>query len=156
MTGLTAAVKIHSCSWHEMHRDATDLAVRLRALGSFHGIIAIARGGLVPAAIIARVLDIRLIETLCITSYDGQVKGPLSVLKTAPGQVGDGAGWLLVDDVADSGSTVKAARRMLPLAHYTTLYVKPAGRPLVDTYLREVAQGVWIDFPWDRAPAKAI
>ena len=138
MTGLSAAVKIHSCSWHEMHRDATDLAVRLRARGSFHGIIAIARGGLVPAAIIARVLDVRLIETLCITSYDGQVKGPLLVLKT------------------DSGSTVKAARRMLPLAHYTTLYAKPAGRPFVDTYLREVAQDVWIDFPWDRAPAKAV
>ena len=71
MTGLSAAVRIHSCSWHEMHRDATDLAVRLQALGSFHGIIAIARGGLVPAAIIARVLDVKLIETLCITSYDG-------------------------------------------------------------------------------------
>lgn len=154
MTGLSEAVKIHSCSWHEMHRDATDLAARLQALGSFHGIVAIARGGLVPAAIVARVLDVRLIETLCITSYDGQVKGPLSVLKTAPGEVGDGDGWLLVDDVADSGGTAEAARRMLPRAHYATLYVKPAGRPFVDTYLLEVAQDVWIDFPWDRAPAK--
>jgi xanthine phosphoribosyltransferase len=154
MTGLRTTAKIHSCSWHEMHREATDLAGRLRAQGPFRGIVAIARGGMVPAAIIARVLDIRLIETLCIASYDGVVKGPLSVLKTAPREVGDGAGWLLVDDVADSGVTAEAARRMLPLAHYATLYVKPEGRPSVDTYLREVAQDVWIDFPWDRAPAK--
>lgn len=154
MTGLRATAKIHSCSWHEMHREATDLAGRLRRHGPFRGIVAIARGGLVPAAIIARVLDIRLIETLCIASYDGVVKGPLSVLKKAPGEVGDGTGWLLVDDVADSGVTAEAARRMLPLAHYATLYVKPAGRPAVDSYLREVAQEVWIDFPWDRTPAK--
>jgi xanthine phosphoribosyltransferase len=154
MSGSSAAAKIHSCSWHEMHREATDLAVRLRVRGPFRGIVAIARGGLVPAAIIARVLGVRLIETLCMASYDVEVKRPLSVLKTAPGKVGDGAHWLLVDDVADSGSTAEAARRMLPLAHYATLYVKPAGRPFVDSFVHEVAQDVWIDFPWDRAPAK--
>jgi xanthine phosphoribosyltransferase len=154
MSGSSAAAKIHSCSWHEMHREATDLAARLRARGPFCGVIAIARGGLVPAAIIARVLGIRLIETLCIASYDGEVKRPLAVLKAAPAEIGDGAGWLLVDDVADSGGTAEAARRMLPLAHYATLYVKPAGRPFVDTFGREVDQDVWVDFPWDRAPAK--
>jgi xanthine phosphoribosyltransferase len=154
MSGLQAAAKIHSTSWHEMHREATDLAARLAPLGPFRGIVAIARGGLVPAAIVARVLDIRLIETLCIASYDGTSKGPLAVLKPAPEVAGDGSGWLLVDDVADSGSTAEAARRMLPAAHYATLYVKPAGRPFVDSFIREVAQDVWIDFPWDRNPAQ--
>jgi len=153
MSGLQAAATIHSSSWHEMHREATDLAVRLAPLGPFRGIVAIARGGLVPAAIVARVLDIRLIETLCIASYDGQAKGPLVVVKPAPDGAGDGSGWLLVDDVADSGSTAEAARQMLPAALYATLYVKPAGRPFVDTFIREVAQDVWIDFPWDRDPA---
>lgn len=154
MTGSSAAAKIHSCSWHEIHREATDLATRLRTRGPFRGIVAIARGGLVPAAIISRVLGIRMIETLCIASYDGQVKGPPSVLKTAPSQAGDGDGWLLVDDIADSGDTAETARRMLPRAHYAALYVKPAGRPFVDTFVREVERDVWIDFPWDRAPAK--
>jgi xanthine phosphoribosyltransferase len=108
---------------------------------------------LVPAAIVARVLDIRLIETLCIASYDGKQKGPLVVVKGAPEGAGDGAGWLLIDDVADSGTTAEAARRMLPAAHYATLYVKPEGRPFIDSFVREVAQDVWIDFPWDRDPA---
>jgi xanthine phosphoribosyltransferase len=155
MAGLSAAAKIHASSWHEMHREATDLASRLAASGPFRGIVAISRGGLVPAAIIARALDVRLIETLCIASYDGEVKGPLTVLKPPPAEVGNGAGWLLVDDVADSGTTAAAARRMLPGAHYATLYVKPAGRPFVDTFIRAVEQDVWIDFPWDRDPAKA-
>ena len=154
MSGLQVAARIHSCSWHEMHRQATDLAVRLAAYGPFRGIVAIARGGLVPAAIIARVLDVRLIETLCIASYDGTAKGPLAVLKGAPQAAGDGRGWLLIDDVADSGSTAEAARRMLPEAHYAAVYVKPAGRPFVDSFIREAEQDVWIDFPWDRDPAK--
>lgn len=151
---LRAAAHIHANAWHELHREATDLGLRLKSLGPWAGIVAISRGGLVPAALIARVLDIRLIETICIASYDGRIKGPLEVLKPAPAAVGDGAGWLLVDDVADSGATAALARQMLPRAHYATLYVKPAGKPFVDSYLREVAQDVWIDFPWDRDPAK--
>jgi xanthine phosphoribosyltransferase len=151
---LQAASKIHSSSWHEMHREATDLGLRLAAAGPWQGVIAISRGGLVPAAIVARVLGLRRIETICIASYNGQEKGPIEVLKAAPAEIGSGTGWLLVDDVADSGATAEEARRMLPGAHYATLYVKPAGRPFVDTYLREVAQDVWIDFPWDRDPAK--
>jgi len=42
---------------------------------------------------------------------------------------------------------------MLPQAHFATLYAKPAGRALVQTFVREIDQDVWIDFPWDRDPA---
>ena len=154
MKGLRAAAKIHSSSWHEMHREATDLGLRLSLLAPWEGIVAISRGGLVPAAIIARVLDLRVVETVCIASYVGRKKGPIEILKPPPAAIGTGAGWLLIDDVADSGATAETARNMLPAAHYATLYVKPSGRPFVNSFLREVAQDVWIDFPWDRDPAK--
>ncbi|MCU0838464.1 MAG: xanthine phosphoribosyltransferase [Rhodospirillales bacterium] len=154
MMSLDSAKKIHSSSWHEMHREATDLGLRLKDRGPWRGIVAISRGGLVPASVIARVLDIRLIVTICIASYDGEMKGELAVLRRPPPEIGSGEGWLLVDDVADSGATAAAARQMLPAAHYAALYVKPAGKPFVDTYLCEVEQGTWIDFPWDRDPAK--
>jgi xanthine phosphoribosyltransferase len=154
MKDMASAARIHVTSWHEMHREATDLAERLARRGPWRGLIAVSRGGLVPAAIVARVLDIRLIETICIASYDGQDRGPLEVIKPSPADAGKGSGWLLVDDVADSGATAAEARQMLPEAHYAALYVKPAGRPFVDTFLREVEQHVWIDFPWDRNPAK--
>lgn len=150
---LRTAERIHAASWHETHREATDLAARLESFGPWRGMVVISRGGLVPGAIVARILDIRLIETVCIASYDGRSKGPVEVLKPAPDAVGDGTGWLMIDDVVDSGATAEAARGMLPRAHYAALYVKPAGRPFVDTFIREVDQDVWVDFPWDRAPA---
>ena len=56
-------------SWVELHRDARHLSPLLHAKGNWKGIIAITRGGLVPAALVARELDIRLVDTICVTSY---------------------------------------------------------------------------------------
>jgi len=136
-------------TWEELHRNAKALAWRLSELGPFNGIAAVTRGGLVPAAIVARELDIRLIDTVCIVSYDEFSQGQLNVLKGVPG---DGSGWLIVDDLVDTGRTARAVREMLPKAHFATIYAKPAGKPLVDTYVTEVSQDTWILFPWDIEP----
>ena len=138
-------------SWEELHRTSKALAWRLLELGPFEGIVAVTRGGLVPAAIVARELEIRLIETACISSYHGSDQGELAVLKDAP-SAGDGTGWLIVDDLVDTGETARALRTMMPKAHFATVYAKPAGRPLVDTFVTEVSQDTWIFFPWDMEP----
>lgn len=134
-------------SWEELHRNARVLAWRLMDLMPFDGVIAVTRGGLVPAAIVARELEVRLIDTICVASYDHKTQGDAAVLK-AP-QAGDGTGWLIVDDLVDTGKTAQVVREMLPKAHFATVYAKPAGRPLVDTFVTEVSQDTWILFPWD-------
>lgn len=137
-------------SWDQFHRDARALAWRLSAAGPFTAVVAITRGGLVPAAIVARELGIRVIETVCIASYDYDKQGQLQILKSVGGSVaGAGAGVLIVDDLVDTGATAKAVREMLPKAHFATVYAKPAGRPLVDTFITEVSQDTWIFLPWD-------
>jgi len=133
-------------SWEQLQRDARALSWRLVELGPWEGIVAVTRGGLVPAAIIARELDIRLVDTVCIASYVGRNQGQIEILKATPG---NGAGWLLIDDLVDTGKTAKVVREMLPRAHFATIYAKPAGRPLVDTFMTEVSQDTWILFPWD-------
>ncbi len=112
----------------------------------WQGIVAITRGGLVPAAIIARELDIHIVDTICISSYDWKDQGGIEILKNVEG---DGDGWLLIDDLVDTGKTAKVARDMGPRAHFATVYAKPAGRPIVDTFITEVSQDTWILFPWD-------
>ena len=139
--------KTYQISWEQLHRDAKALAWLLLRMAYFKGIIAITRGGMVPAAIIARELDIHLVETICISSYDWQdKKGEAEVLKTVSG---NGEGWLLVDDLVDTGRTAKMVKQLVPKAHFATIYAKPAGRPLVDTFITEVSQDTWILFPWD-------
>ena len=133
-------------SWDALHRDARALAWRLLSMRQCKGIVAITRGGLVPAAIIARELDLRLVDTVCVLTYDEQDKGKPSVLK---GVDGDGEGFLLIDDLVDTGTTAKIVREMLPKAYFATVYAKPEGRPMVDCFITEVSQDTWIRFPWD-------
>jgi xanthine phosphoribosyltransferase len=138
-------------TWEELHRNSKALAWRLVEAGPFKGIVAVTRGGLVPAAVVARELEIRLIDTLCIASYDDVAQGRLSVMKTAAA-ADDGEGWLIIDDLVDTGRTAQEVRKLLPKAHFATVYAKPAGRPLVDTFITEVSQDTWILFPWDIEP----
>ena len=141
--------KTFPVSWEELHRHSKALAWRLMEGGPWQGLVAVTRGGLVPAAIVARELEIRLIETICISSYDDRDQGELTVLKEVPG---DGKGWLIVDDLVDTGRTAQVVRDSLPKAHFATVYAKPAGRPLVETFITEVSQDTWILFPWDTEP----
>ncbi len=146
--------KAYPVSWDQFHRDARALAWRLSNKGPFEAIVCITRGGLVPAAIVARELELRVIETICIASYDFKKQGELRVLKAIAPQIaeigdGKGAGVLVVDDLTDTGKTAKMVRDLLPNAHFAAIYAKPQGAPVIDTFVTEVSQDTWIYFPWD-------
>ena len=137
-------------TWAQVHDDAGRLAAELADDGPWKGIVALARGGLVPAAVVARALELRLVETLCAASYTGREQDEVQILKPPTAALDDaGEGWLVIDDLVDTGATVRAARELLPRAHFATLYAKPDGEALVDTFLHPVAQDTWVIFPWD-------
>jgi xanthine phosphoribosyltransferase len=147
------AEKSFPVSWDQFHRDARALAWRLSGHGPWEAVVCITRGGLVPAAIVARELNIRVIETVCVASYAYMNQGELKVLKEVADAVaglGEGGSHvLIVDDLVDTGKTARVVRKMLPNAHFATVYAKPMGRPMVDTFVTEVSQDTWIYFPWD-------
>lgn len=149
MSDTIAPRRTFPVSWDQLHRDAKALAWRLIEGGPWRGIVAVTRGGLVPAAIVARELEIRLIDTFCVASYEDRAIGSVQILKDVDG---DGGGWLIVDDLVDTGRTAQLVRDLLPKAHFATVYAKPAGRPLVETFITEVSQDTWILFPWDTEP----
>ena len=146
-----AYIRHFPVSWSELHRDSRALAWRLMEAGPWKGMIAVTRGGLVPAAIVARELEIRLIDTFCVASYEGETQGKTRVLKDVDLEDG-GAGWLVVDDLVDTGATFRVIRKQLPNAHFATVDAKPAGRDTVDSFITEVSQDTWILFPWDQGP----
>ena len=145
--------KAFPVSWDQFHRDARALAWRLAGLNkNFKGMVCITRGGLVPAAIISRELNIRLIETVCVASYHDYLnQGEMAVLKGISTDLleGGGEGLLVVDDLTDTGKTALQVRGMLPKAHFAAVYAKPQGVPTIDTFVTEVSQDTWIYFPWD-------
>lgn len=142
------AERYFTVTWDQLHRDSKALAWRLLEVGPWKGVVAITRGGLIPAAIVARELECRLIETVSVVTYDEEHRGEPRVVKT-PLAAGDGQGWLVIDDLVDTGTTLRVVRALLPAAHVATIYAKPAGKPLVDSFITEVSQDTWILFPWD-------
>jgi xanthine phosphoribosyltransferase len=142
-------------SWQEFHRDAKALSRILAVRGPWRGIVAISRGGLVPATIVARALNIRVVETVSVVAYDQLSQGDEENLgepkvTKLPDFAGDGDGFLIIDDLVDSGTTARVVRRLLPKARFACVYAKPAGRGLADDVLTEVSQDTWIVLPWER------
>ncbi len=143
-------------SWDQLHRDARALAWRLDGQGPDDGawkaVVAITRGGMAPAMIVARELDIRMVDTISVKSYNHQTQSEPVVIKSPDMDVvGDGEGVLVIDDLVDTGRTLEAVKAVMPKAHIATVYAKPMGRPMVETYITEVSQDTWIFFPWDMA-----
>jgi xanthine phosphoribosyltransferase len=150
---LTATPHYATVTWDQLHRDARALAEAVMRRGPFQGIVAVSRGGLIPAAIVARELECRLVECISVVSYAqeaGTARAP-EIVKPAAA-AGDGSGFLIVDDLVDSGDTARAVRAALPKALFGCLYAKPDGRPVTDIFVAEVPQDTWILFPWDTAP----
>ena len=148
-------------SWDQIHRDSRALAWRLDGKGPDEGawraVVAITRGGMAPAMIVARELDIRTVDTISVMSYHSgggkaDQRREAKVLKSPDSEImGDGTGVLIVDDLVDSGKTLALVRSLYPKAHFATVYAKPEGEPMVDTFITGVSQDTWIFFPWDMA-----
>ncbi|MFV0476167.1 MAG: xanthine phosphoribosyltransferase [Pikeienuella sp.] len=144
-------------SWDQIHRDSRALAWRLDkqgplADGGWKAVVAITRGGMVPACIVARELNLRIVDTISVKSYDHQSQAAASVLKAPDAaMMGEGEGVLVIDDLVDSGKTLELVRKLYPRAHFAAVYAKPKGKPMVDSFITEVSQDTWIFFPWDMA-----
>jgi xanthine phosphoribosyltransferase len=133
-------------TWDMFHMHTRKLAERLMPASRWKGIIAVSRGGLFPSAVIARELGLRHVETVCIASYDHDQQNELKVLHAAQG---DGEGFIVIDDLVDTGNTARAIRAMYPKAHFVTVFAKPSGASLVDEYVVDIPQNTWIEQPWD-------
>lgn len=136
-------------TWDEFHKDCKNLATKIKASGSYNKIVAVSRGGLLPAGIIAYELDIRNCETINMSSYDNtyERRNDEDIELSANVENVD-AQTLIIDDLSDSGRTFRILRGIYPCARYASVYAKAKGRDLVDIYAKDMPDD-WIVFPWD-------
>ena len=117
-------------SWDQIHRDSRALAWRLQgrgpADGGWRAVVAITRGGMIPAMIVSRELDLRVVDTISVKSYSHKSQTEARVTKSPQADLmGDGSGILIVDDLVDTGKTLELVRHLYPKAHFATVYAKP-------------------------------
>ena len=139
--------KLH-ISWEEFHNHTKLLAQKIKESGEYNKIIAISRGGLLPAGIISYELDIRNTHAINISSYDGDQHRDVNdiELEEIRNDVDDKT--LIVDDLSDTGTTLRLLRKMFPQGKFVTVYAKPQGVQDVDIYAHAIPDK-WVVFPWD-------
>lgn len=135
-------------SWEDFHQHAKELSQKLKAHGKYNKIIAVSRGGLIPAGIIAYELDIRNNEAINFSSYDNDEKRKTEDIEFEAHVGNVDENTLVVDDLADSGRTFEVLRKYYPKATFVTVYVKEKGASQVDVYAEDMPDE-WIVFPWD-------
>jgi hypoxanthine phosphoribosyltransferase len=116
-------------------------------------IIAIARGGLVPARILTDLLEtteLGFIQIRFYTNINQSSQHP--TLKQSLTTQIIGKKTLLVDDIADTGESLKFAQTHLQTLDAleiktATLYQKPQSTTIPDFFEKQTTS--WVVFPWD-------
>ena len=137
-------------SWDEIKRDSQLLAEKLKNKFDIlpKKILAVTRGGLIPAGIITRSLGIKTIETIGLESYSNQSQmDTISILKKAHPDYLENS--LIIDDLVDTGKTYEFLKGITKSCIFATLYAKPKGEKYSDCYVRTFPQDTWVDFPWE-------
>lgn len=140
--------------WDHIIDDSRLLAESIQKTGkTYKGIVTVARGGLGVVAVISRILKVKLIDVMCLQSYtDSHEQEHLTVIKEATLAMADGGeGWLVVDDLLDSGCTYHYIKRALPKADFVCLYNKNSEFAANNDYLfaKQMKADQWIVFPWE-------
>ncbi|QCI25968.1 xanthine phosphoribosyltransferase [Buchnera aphidicola] len=138
----------HIVTWDMLQIYTKKLAHRVMGIKKWENIIAVTRGGLVPAALLARELSIRYVDTICISSYNYNFLKKIKLIKKSNLTEEN---LLIIDDLVDTGGTARLIRKIYPKAYFVTIFAKPKGRKLVDNYIIDIPQNVWIEQPWDMA-----
>jgi xanthine phosphoribosyltransferase len=138
-------------SWERFHKDCEHLSAMLRDVApKFEKIVTIARGGLIPSGIVASILNIRLIDVICMESYSEDYKRGELIIRKKSSFAGDGSDLLIIDDIVDTGSTIAKAKELYPKAFIAAPYVKAKGRAMANVFVEEINK--WVVLPWEPRP----
>lgn len=116
-------------------------------------LVPVTRDGLFVAGMLSHWMDIQLVDTLCLSSYEGTEQGKrVKILKKVAFHIDllSGSGLLVVDAICDTGKTGEVVKTLYPQCTFASVLVKPQGEPVADHYGAKVSQNAWIIFPWDR------
>lgn len=138
-------------SWMRFKVDAENLSQIIKTRNKkITGILAITKGGLIPAYFIAKKLGINIVKTLCISSYKDKKRGGITHHKIDgfSEEIKNPENWLVIDDIADSGATLNFVRKLYPKIKTATIWTKEnINKP--DYYPPANLAKSWIRFPWE-------
>ncbi len=150
-----------SPGWDRIYDLLLELATAIRASGfKTDLIVGVSRGGWAPARVLSDLLENTRTASMKVEFYVGLGKTTSRPVVTQPiSENASGKNVLIVDDVADTGQSLKVA-----IDHLTekgaraiktaTLYYKPHSAFKPDFFAESTSE--WIIFPWERLEAAKL
>ncbi len=145
-------------SWQRFHAQCFELAKKVKDSGFRPSkIVAIARGGLIPAVLISHALKNKELYVIRCDYYEsdahGEQKLPRPVIHQKLPFSLEGEKVLLVDEVADSGASLEESLNHLKSLNpkevkVAAVFVKPKCTVKPDFFSRETDK--WVVFPWEQ------
>ncbi|MDR2008029.1 MAG: xanthine phosphoribosyltransferase [Alphaproteobacteria bacterium] len=140
-------------TWEQFFEDSKELSKRIKEMNlNIKGIVCITRGGLAPTAIVSSQLNIRKIETFSIKTYSDSAaqESSYEILTTPLEALADkGEGWIIVDELVDTGNTAEYILEQLPLAKFFVLYSKIPNHKSITKYIKDFDKSIWLCLPWE-------
>lgn len=112
----------------------------------FREIIAVSRGGLIPATILSHLLSIPI---------TGTIFNPRALMTDSMGLINAQCirdDLIIVDDICDTGNTFQDIKGVYPNALRVCLCAKVAGRGNYESSSLEYNDNQWLQFPWELDP----
>ena len=148
-------------TWEQIEDGVTKLAADIKKTGTqFDSIIGISKGGLIPATMLAELLEIKTLISFGIRSYTGYESGKPVVYQPFPESYNtdQSKSVLIVDDLADTGKTFEDTMQAFS-CHQSradtqiitaALYWKPHTSHVPWHFVRQYKDDTWLVFPWER------
>ncbi len=132
-------------SWEDMEKLVLELGSKIE-INEDTTLIAVSRGGSVPAAILGQQLKIKRNYTICLESYSEDDQQD-SIKQLTVLDIADSPNNIFVDDLVDTGKTLAYLKDMYPQSKFAAIYKKPHSIDVLDYYVAETDK--WIIFPWE-------
>ena len=163
MKSSVISMGVLKLGWSDIESAVHDVARKIYNNGYMPDIIvAISRGGLIPARLLSDILKVKLIVTIAIEFYEDvdKTKCRPRLVYTLPKEINiAGKNVLVCDDIVDSGQTLKLTREYLESLNpkqikFVSLLVKPHAKTWPDYYSRKTDK--WVVFPWESTEFKNL
>lgn len=145
------------CSWNKLEKLIKKLEKQLDS--EYALIIGLNRGGLIPGVLLSHALDVKhgvtTIQSYNKSKEQGQVEADKYI--SMIGRLDRNSSILIVDDIADSGTTLREAYEWLAASgfnmdkvHTATIYYKKRSKFKPNYYAEKIGDNEWVQFPWEK------
>ena len=139
-------------SWDDAMEASRSIAERIARRGArYDTILAVARGGLVPAGILSYLLEVRDVASVSLDRYRGRAASRIRVVREPDWRTFAGRSVLVVDEILDEGATLRyIGERMsgVGASHATAVLYHKRRAPAPDYFARAAPPDSWLEFPW--------